>query len=210
LRTWDIAERRENAAPITLPGAPGGNPALSPDLTRIAVPIRGGPLAIYDAHARQQIASLRIDDSPAASASFSHDGRILVAASTKGAVRLYATRDLRSLSPVLPAGARASVDLSPDNRTLVTTDADGRIQLWDLATHRPVGPGIEGPQHVSAIARFTPDGAYVYAVYANGLANRWDVRLASWTRRACSIAGRRLTRREWQDVLPDRPYHPAC
>ena len=29
-------------------------------------------------------------------------------------------------------------------------------------------------------------------------------------RRACAVAGRKLTRAEWNDVLPGRPYAPAC
>ena len=28
--------------------------------------------------------------------------------------------------------------------------------------------------------------------------------------RACTIAGRTLTRAEWDDVLPARDYAPAC
>jgi hypothetical protein len=63
---------------------------------------------------------------------------------------------------------------------------------------------------VSAVARFAPDGAHVYVVYANGQGYRWDVRSAAWERQACRVAGRRLTRAEWADALPDRPYAPAC
>jgi hypothetical protein len=48
------------------------------------------------------------------------------------------------------------------------------------------------------------------AVYDTGLAYLWDVRSSSWLRRACEIAGRPLTRQEWGDVLPGRPYRPAC
>jgi hypothetical protein len=38
----------------------------------------------------------------------------------------------------------------------------------------------------------------------------WDVRPASWERRACEVAGRRLTRAEWKAALPGRDYAPAC
>ena len=43
-----------------------------------------------------------------------------------------------------------------------------------------------------------------------GRAYRWDVRPSSWARHACAVAGRTLTRSEWQDVLPGRDYAPAC
>ena len=35
---------------------------------------------------------------------------------------------------------------------------------------------LPGPRNVTAVAYFSPDGAYVYAVFANGRGYRWDVR----------------------------------
>jgi hypothetical protein len=57
---------------------------------------------------------------------------------------------------------------------------------------------------------FSPDSGRVFVVYANGVGYRWDVRPADWERRACAVAGRQLTRAEWRELLPDRPYTPAC
>jgi class 3 adenylate cyclase len=39
---------------------------------------------------------------------------------------------------------------------------------------------------------------------------RGDEALAVWAERACRTAGRTLTRDEWRQFLPDRPYRPAC
>ena len=50
----------------------------------------------------------------------------------------------------------------------------------------------------------------MFAVFRDGRGYRWDVRAASWERQACQIAGRRLTRAEWHEALPDRTYAPAC
>jgi hypothetical protein len=33
---------------------------------------------------------------------------------------------------------------------------------------------------------------------------------AVWLDTACRVAGRSLTEDEWREVLPDRPYAPAC
>ena len=57
---------------------------------------------------------------------------------------------------------------------------------------------------------FTPDGAYLFAITDAGRAYRWDIRPSSWARHACAVAGRKLTRGEWADALPDRDYDPAC
>ena len=58
--------------------------------------------------------------------------------------------------------------------------------------------------------QFTPDGAYLFAITDAGRAYRWDVRPSSWARHACAVAGRTLTRSEWNDALPGRDYAPAC
>jgi hypothetical protein len=60
------------------------------------------------------------------------------------------------------------------------------------------------------VAYFAPDGDHVYVVFGNGRGYRWDVRLSSWMAHACAVAGRRLTRGEWEDALPGRAYSPAC
>jgi hypothetical protein len=60
------------------------------------------------------------------------------------------------------------------------------------------------------VAFFTPDAKHVLAVFANGRGYRWDVRPSSWKRLACEVAGRRLTRNEWEDAAPGRDYAPAC
>ena len=38
----------------------------------------------------------------------------------------------------------------------------------------------------------------------------WDIDPESWARRACAVANRTLTREEWEEFLPGRPYEPAC
>jgi hypothetical protein len=32
----------------------------------------------------------------------------------------------------------------------------------------------------------------------------------AWKRHACRVAGRELTRREWEEALPDQPYRAVC
>jgi hypothetical protein len=64
--------------------------------------------------------------------------------------------------------------------------------------------------NIPVTAEFTPDRAYLFAITNGGRAYRWDVRPSSWERDACAMAGRALTRAEWQAALPGRPYAPAC
>jgi hypothetical protein len=74
----------------------------------------------------------------------------------------------------------------------------------------PIGNPLAAiPNHMVA-PLFTRDGAYLFGITDAGLAYRWDVRPSSWARHACAVAGRRLTRAEWQDALPGLRYAPAC
>jgi WD40 repeat protein len=93
---------------------------------------------------------------------------------------------------------------------LATGSTDGTTRLFDLATQRPVGAPLPGPRNRQIAPVFTPDGAYLFVITDAGRAYRWDIRPSSWARHACEIAGRRLTRTEWNDVLPERDYAPAC
>ena len=66
------------------------------------------------------------------------------------------------------------------------------------------------PENINAVAFFAPDGAHVFAIFRNGRGYRWDVRERAWERKACSIAGRRLTPAEWHQALPAVPTRPRA
>jgi WD40 repeat protein len=100
--------------------------------------------------------------------------------------------------------------MSPNGRTLATGGPEGTIRLWDLRTQQPLGAPLPGLPNKTIVPQFTPDGAHLVAISRSGLAYRWDVRPSSWARHACAVAGRTLTRTEWQDALPERNYQPSC
>ena len=144
-------------------------------------------------------------------ARFTPDGRYVVGGSYKGWAQLWSIDNWRPASRRFTghAGRVEWQSMSPDGRTLATGGPDGTVRLWDLPTQQPLGAPLPGLTDRYLIPQFTPDGAHLFAI-APGRAYRWDVRPASWARHACATAGRKLTRSEWADVLPDRDYDPAC
>jgi WD40 repeat protein len=145
-------------------------------------------------------------------ARFTPDGRYVVGGSVDGWTRLWSTKTWRPVSPRLGGHTGEVLDesVSPDGRTLATGSMDGSVRLYDMRTWRPVGAALPALPNRAAVPRFTPDGRYLLVLTDAGRGYRWDVRPASLARRACSVAGRTLTRPEWAAALPGREYAPAC
>jgi WD40 repeat protein len=208
-RLWDATTLRQLGP--TIPFWTPGAVAISPDGSRLAATVLGGTIDVLDARSRRRLARLHVDGSAVVAAAFSRDGRVLVAGTLLGGVRIFSARDWQPQGPSFTAhdGAVTSIDVSPDDGTLVTTGTDGLLRLWDVATRLALGSPLPDPAHAGA-AVFSRDGGSIFAVSAGGKGYRWDVRPATWARQACAVAGRRLTRGEWSELLPGRPYAPAC
>ena len=146
-------------------------------------------------------------------ANVSTDGRILMTGGQTGIVRLWDLPAGAALGAPLPglAGFADTVDLAPDGSTAVGADAAGNVVLWDVPTRSTIGDPLPGPvTERNAAALFTPDGHTIVVVSDTGAGWVWDVDQADWLERACVVAGRSFTPQEWQEFLPDRPYHATC
>ena len=84
------------------------------------------------------------------------------------------------------------------------------MRLWDIETQQSLGAPLPGITGQPVVPQFTRDGNGLIAAYESGEAYRWDIRPESLVRHACAVAGRRLTRAEWEEFLPGRAYAPAC
>lgn len=139
----------------------------------------------------------------------STDGRTLMTGVQTGAVRLWdlVTRKPRGGPLTGLRGFVDTVDLAPDGSTAVGADAAGDVLLWDVRTRSTIGDPFPGPvAGRNAAALFTPDGRNVVVVSDTSAGWVWDVDSSDWLARACQVAGLSLTRQEWQEDLPDRPY----
>jgi WD40 repeat protein/DNA-binding SARP family transcriptional activator/Mg-chelatase subunit ChlI len=189
-----------------------GDVSLSPDGRTLAItrPPTGG-VEIRDVPTLRRRTSLPQTETIQDLARFTPDGRHLVGGSYKGWARLWSTETWKPASRrfIGHAGRVEWQSVSPDGRTLATGGPDGTVRLWDLPTQQPIGAALPGRTDRYLLPQFAPDGARLFAI-ATGRAYRWDVRPASWARHACTVAGRKLTRSEWEDALPERDYDPAC
>jgi WD40 repeat protein len=101
-----------------------------------------------------------------------------------------------------------NVSISPDGRYIATAGEPPSLSLWDTRTFRQVGIPLPDINATDARARFTPDGRLVVA--SGSTLRAFTINPAKWLARACGEARRTLTRAEFEEVLPGRPYRPAC
>jgi WD40 repeat protein len=209
LQLSTLSAGRPAGTPRQWQAPPGGiiDAAISPDGRTVAVASNVG-VDMLDVATLQTRKTL---DQTVMSLTFSPDGRFLVLGGAEGWAQLVSTETWRPVSRRM-AGHTAevtSIAVSPDGQILATGGWEGTVRLFDMATGQALGGPLQGVPNRTLEPRFTPDG-FLFTVSDSGMAYRWDLRPSSWARHACAVAGRKLTRAEWNEVLPGRPYAPAC
>jgi WD40 repeat protein/DNA-binding SARP family transcriptional activator len=188
------------------------NVDVSPDERLLAVELFDpDALVLVDNETREVLATF--DDVDAhVQLDFSPDGSLLAAGGNNGLVTLIDPVGQRIVGAPLRGvdGPVVSQSFSPDGSHLVTGSTDGTVQLWDVAARERVARVTPGEPRHQVFAWFDDGGRTIVAADERG--GIWSIPSDpdEWHRRACEIAGRNLTREEWTELLPDRPYDETC
>jgi WD40 repeat protein len=108
------------------------------------------------------------------------------------------------------AGWVLSLDFDRTGQLLASSGTDGSTRIWDVDTRAPFGSPLPGLDNIWANSHLTPSGDQLAVVYSTGLGFVWQMTPSRWQQHACTVAGRTLTKREWELYLPGRFYDPAC
>ena len=151
-------------------------------------------------------------DKMARSVAFSPDGRLLFVGLYNGTGTFLSTEDWKPAGPGIRGHGQRILNarFTPDGRTLATSSADGTVQLWDVASRRTIGAPLVVQRNDFVASILSPDGSYLYALPTGMEGMRLALTPRLWPDLACQIAGRELTEREWEEVLPERPYRKVC
>jgi WD40 repeat protein/DNA-binding SARP family transcriptional activator len=217
VRLWALPDGRPLGAPLRFRRLVS-DVQLSPDGRWLTVVVSDeyydkGAAEVWDVRTRRRARTLaRPDRDKPGFLRFSPDGKLLVMGYRRGLSQVWSTTTWKPVTRPLAADAGAidQAAISPDGRTLATGSLEGTTRMWDIETEQAVGAALPGLPAIPVSPYFTTDGKHLIASYETGRAYHWDIRPESLARHACQVAGRRLTRAEWAQFLPDRPYEPAC
>ncbi|MFJ9590418.1 nSTAND1 domain-containing NTPase [Streptomyces acidicola] len=192
-----------------------GPVVFSPDGSTLVTAGGDGKLRLWDVRSRRLIATLEGHTDVVESVAFASDGKILASSGRDATARLWDVTTHRRLTTLTGhTGTVGSVAVSPDGQTLATTGDDRTVRLWDIETHQQLAL-YTGHTRVVRSALFSPDGNTLATSGSDVTVRLWDTDafndLATLTHKACTIAGRSLTEREWRRYVPDGvAYHRIC
>jgi WD40 repeat protein/DNA-binding SARP family transcriptional activator len=195
------------------PGDDDGNDtaaAWSPDGTMVATAGGAGLVALWRIPDGKQLAAFKADPLSVSSVAFSPDGSLIAAGgSIDKQVTLWDVNTHKLVGRLPHPTILTTLAFDPSGKTLATATIHGTARLWDVASRRQIGLALPGPSAFANVG-FDPNGNQLVTLYEDGTGVVWDVDPDHWKQRACSVAGRSLTREEWEELLPERGYQPAC
>ncbi|MGZ6764698.1 MAG: nSTAND1 domain-containing NTPase [Nocardioidaceae bacterium] len=150
------------------------------------------------------------DDAPN---DLSPDGTLLATADAKHQMRLLNVETLEWVG----SGARSDtlataggwVAFAPDGSQFAALQSN-RIGLWDGHTGDYQGSLPIPALSAGGSIRYLPNSSGLLVAARDGRTWTADTHTDAWAQRACSIAGRNLTRAEWTQFFPSRPYEVTC
>jgi WD40 repeat protein len=186
--------------------------AFSHDSKLLAATMLAGGIRVFDASSGRVVRTLADPGDDGISLAFAPRGTLLAEGTVGGTVEMWDALTGKRLAEPLLADTASITDLvfDPSGRRFATTSyEDGTIKLWFTSGLQQEGPRlVSDPGATSAVA-FLP-GGNLLAVDDRGNAFTWPASLDAWEQRACSLAGRNLTRAEWAELVGGPSYTSVC
>jgi WD40 repeat protein len=187
--------------------------AFSPDGKLLAASLLTGGVRLFDPSNGRAVRALSDPGDDTVSLAFAPSGTTLAAGTLGGTVEMWDPRNGKRLGQPLLADANAIADVTfdPSGQRFATTGSqDGDVKVWFTSSLEQEGPRLAADSGSTAEAAFEPGGKDLLAVDDAGGVFTWPMSLAAWEQRACSLAGRNLSRAEWAQFVAGGRYASVC
>jgi hypothetical protein len=204
----DLREGRVVGSPLELDplGDVEGVTRISPD-GRTAAVARNGDLVLLDVDTGAERASRPLGGRSATAQ------RATALGWASGRLLFLDGRTLTQLAPPRDVSAGFVIDVVQAGDVVASLGTDGDVRLWDPATWSPIGLPVT-EENVPGFLSGT--AGTLRAWFEGGSLGRpgrvRDLSLdpAGWVARACTLAGRQLSRDEWDVIRPDQEWRTTC
>ena len=221
VQLWDVDSRRRVGRAISPGGGSVMGVAFNSDGTLLATG-SGGRVDLWDVATQARHGRpMRTVDEGFPSVAFDPSGELVAGGGATGPVRVWRVADQRPAFPPLAGhtGPVTGTAFDAAGSFLATTSLFGGTRLWDPATGIGYGDALVASAIPGSLVvtiplpflglrnAFSPDGTLLATSGVDPRGMLWDIDPAVWRQRACSIAGRNLSREEWTLYLPPgTPY----
>jgi WD40 repeat protein len=217
LATWEVGSGSMINTPAEL-GAGAGMTAsdvlaFSPDGRLLAASLLTGGVRVFDPTTGRVLRTLTDPGNDTVSLAFAPTGDVLAAGTLAGTVELWNPVTAKRIAQPLLADSAAIADIAFDRsgqRFATTGLQDATVKIWFTSSLEQEGPRLAADPDATAATAFQPGGQDLLVVDDHGAAFTWPMSLTSWEQRACSVAGRNLTRAEWAQFVAGPPYATVC
>jgi hypothetical protein len=140
-------------------------------------------------------------------------GAVVIAASPEGTISEIDPTTMQPVGLPFPGitGPVQALDLDDEGRRLIVHGGDGALRIYDVASRTQLGDPIFGAATLDrGSSAIRGDGLEAAADTPTGI-DVWDLDPNHWTQAACQLAGRNLTRAEWDQYIGNlAPYRTTC
>jgi WD40 repeat protein len=207
---WDV---RDPTAPANVsdryPDQFSTSLAFTPDGGRLISASTAGFVNAWDAGTGKLVTRYNTGQGAVQTLSISPDGRLIATAGDSRTIKLWDAATFDQLAEL--SGPTAPIQVlafSRDSRTLASAGDDHTVAVWDVPTRTRIAALTGHQARIRGLA-FTPDGALISGGEDRRII-RWSTDLPAATHHICTTAGHKLTRQEWTEHIPTRPYEPTC
>ena len=215
---WDLATRKQLGPPITSQKDRIWALAFSPDGQFLASAGNDRVVAIWNTGPQPQLsktlgapATDRYEEIMPGGVTFSPNGTLLAMSTRENSVTLWNFKSGQPIPPPLYGHTQsiAGVAFRRDGKVLASGSADGDIRLWDVETHELLGTLSAQQKAIKSVVS-NPHRGVLASIGGDDSIVFWEVDFEDWSSRACRIANRNLTPKEWNTYFGNRSYRKTC